>query len=480
MIKNNSNVHISDLKEEQLTEVHNASLKVLENTGVLVEHEKAREIFSSIGCSVTEDNRVKFPGEIIEKAIQRAPADITIYSRDEKPQMELGDGNSYFGTVTSLPQMLNNDGSRHPYTVNDCRQMTIVMDALDTMDFATGTGMASDVPPELADIYEIVCMIENSPKPVLVTTFTEKGLLAVIDVCKIIRGSMDKFIKKPFIIYCTCPITPLRHSELTVSKMIMAVKNGFPYISVSAPGAGGTSPVSLVGTLVCGNAEMLSNLALAQTIRPGAPFIAGGFFTNMDMGSGVMLHGSPEFNLLNLAQAKLAKYYGLPSFSSAGCTDAHIIDEQAAFEAGFSYITAELGGASMVHAAGVLGSGSVVSKEMLVLSDELIQYIRHFSKGIKVNKEALAVEEIENVGPSGSFLDTDLTLKLFKTEHWKAKIFDRSFYDIWCQRGEISIKDKLNKKVNDILSNHIPKPLEEKKCKEINCLMKNYTDGYLI
>lgn len=476
------------LSDEQLSDVHNASLQVLESTGVIVEHPKALEMLSSVGCSVIDGNRVKIPADVVNKAIDTAPDSVTVYSRNGTPRMTLKDRDVYFGSVTSLPTMAEADGSRHPFTLNDCREMTIIIDYLDTLDFATGTGLSTDVPPEVSDVHEISCMIQHSSKPVLITNHDVQGLKAIIDICTIHKGNMQAFRAEPFVVYCACPISPLKHSHATIEKMLLAVENGFPFVSVSAPGAGGTSPITLAGTLVCGNAESLSALVIAQLCAPGSPFLYGGFFTTMDMSSAVMTHGSPEFNLLNIAQAELARHYRLPTFSSAGCTDAHVVDAQASFEAGFSTLNAVLGGANMVHAAGVLGSGTAVSKEMLILSDEHIGYVRRFAAGITIDTNTLAVDEIDRVGCGGNFMETDMTYQLYKTEQWFARSFFRGQYENWQKRAhdheqnqskvkrfDSQLCQHLEETARNILSSHQPEPVDQAKMDEIRHYIDTYT-----
>ncbi len=255
--------------------------------------------------------------------------------------------------------------------------------------------------------------------------------------------------------------------------MILAIENGFPFISVPSPMAGGTAPITLAGTLVTGNAELLSGLVLSQAVRPGMPFIYGGFFTIMDMRTTITTHGSPEFCLLNTAQAEMAQQYGLPSFSSAGCTDAHIIDEQAAFECGVSTLVAALCGANMVHAISVIGSGTAVIKELLILNDDFINYTKRFSRGIEISDELLALEEIASIGPGGQFLQSEMTLKLFKEQQWFPKYFVRDFFDKWVKGGQVSLKDRLHQEFERIVREHEPERVEESRLREIGKIVES-------
>ena len=460
------------LTDEQVARIHQATLRVLEETGVVMGHPKAQEILAGAGCKVSDDGRVRFPADAVEKAIRLAPESVTVYSRLGEPKMDLGGRRVYYGTVTSLPFIADLDGQRRDYTINDARETTLLMDALDTMEFATATGNSADVPPGLSDVHEQSCIFETSPKPVLITTHDEAGLRAISDICAVYKGGMDEFSKEPFVLYCVCPISPLAYPEAVLGKMMLAVENGFPFIAVPAPGAGATSPVSVAGTLVSGNAEALAALVLTQAMKPGAPFLLGGFYTSMDMSRMIMTHGSPEFCILNAAQAEMAQHYNIPSFSSAGCTDAHEIDEQAGFEIGFNTLVAALAGANLVHAASVIGSGTAVCKELLILSHEYVRFTQRFCRGVETDDQRLGVEDIAAVGPGGSFMDSELTLSLFRTDLWTPKLFVRDYFEKWVDDGKPRIKDRLRQECDRILAEHKPVPVDPDKLEEIRKIIE--------
>ncbi len=104
--------------------------------------------------------------------------------------MTLGDRTVHYGTVTTLPSIADLDGRRRGYTLRDCTEMTIVTDYLESLDFATGTGCCTDVPGPVSDVHEQSCMMEHSPKPILITTHDEEGLKAIMDICVVHKGSI--------------------------------------------------------------------------------------------------------------------------------------------------------------------------------------------------------------------------------------------------------------------------------------------------
>lgn len=213
-------------------------------------------------------------------------------------------------------------------------------------------------------------------------------------------------------------------------------------------------------------AEILSSLVVHQLKRRGAPFVFGAGVHHMDMSSTQICYGSPEFQLTKAAIAELGRWYGMPTWGYAGCTDAKVMDEQAAVEAMLSVIMAKLSGANLVHDVGYMESGLATSYEMILLTDELVAMCDHLMKGIEVSDETLMVDELHQVGPGGHFLDTRQTLKRFR-EFWFPSLLDRKRRPQWLESGAATLGQRLNTKVKEIIKEHRPRPLEPAKKKKL-------------
>jgi trimethylamine--corrinoid protein Co-methyltransferase len=219
-------------------------------------------------------------------------------------------------------------------------------------------------------------------------------------------------------------------------------------------------------------AEIMSSLVVHQLKRRGAPFVFGAGLHHMDMGSAQICYGSPEFQLTKAAIAQLGRWYGLPTWGYAGCTDAKVLDEQAAVEATLLVLIARLSGANLVHDVGYIESGLTTSFEMIVLTDELIAMTDHLMKGIQVSDDTLMLDEIDRVGPGGHFLDSAQTLKRFR-DFWFPGLLDRRRRPEWLDTGATTLGQRLNARVREIIREHQPKPLEpEKRQKVLEILAK--------
>jgi len=215
----------------------------------------------------------------------------------------------------------------------------------------------------------------------------------------------------------------------------------------------------MAGGLVMSLAEIFSSLVVHQLKRRGAPFVFGAGLHHMDMGSAQICYASPEFQLTKAAVAQLGRWYGMPTWGYAGCSDAKVMDEQAALEALLSVLMAKLSGANLIHDVGYVESGLTTSFEMIVLTDELVALADHLLKGIEINDDTLMLDEIHAVGPGGHFMDTQQTLSRFR-DFWYPSLLDRGRRDQWLDAGATTLGQRLNSRVQDIIREHKPRALD--------------------
>ena len=289
----------------------------------------------------------------------------------------------------------------------------------------------------------------------------------------LIAGSEERFRQAPTIVHYSEPISPLTHYDPGVDKLLFCAETGIPVIYYPAPQAGGTSPVTLAGTVVQGNAESLSGLVLAQLARPGNAFVYGALSTVLDMKTTVFSYGAPEMSLMAAAMAQMAQHYRLPYFGTAGCSDAKYPDPQAAAEAAFSCLSSALSGANLVHDSGWLDHGCIASPAYMVLVHELIGMVNRFVKGIPVNDETLAVDLIDTVGPGGNFLDQEHTYEHFR-EVWYSKLFDRSICARWLEQGGQRFEQRLREQTREVMA-HRPPPLPDDVLTELDNMAKHWS-----
>ena len=465
-------VRFNILTEDEIKEIHAGTLEVLEKTGVRVSSDKGLRLLADAGCKVSGDT-VRIPPHIVDEAIRSAPESFLLYNRKGENPLRVGHRRVYYGTGVTNPNFRDIlTGERRPTRVQDIRDAAKVCDCLTGYDWIMPLGSVQDVPPQAADVHEFEAAVNNTVKPVVFITSDLRGLKDVIEMASFVAGSREALIEKPFIVSYPEPASPLFHVREAVEKLLWSAEAGLPIVYTPCPLSGATAPATMAGLLTQANAECLSGLVMAQLTRRGVPFVIGGVLTIMDMATGNISYGAPEMSLLLAGYADMAHYYGLPTWGTAGCSDAKVPDEQAAIESTFSCLMNGLAGLNLVHDPGFLDSAMMGSLEMLVMTDEIIGMVKRVLRGIRVDDDTVAREVIGKVGPAGHFLTEDHTLKYFKSEHWHPTLMHRGAYAQWEHEGKKSMGDRIREKTLSILKNHTPEPLPDPIRKELRAIVE--------
>jgi trimethylamine--corrinoid protein Co-methyltransferase len=448
--------------DAQLDEIHLASLEILRRTGVRVYDTEAVTLLREGGCTVTDDNLVRFPAAVIENALLYAPSRVVLCSRTGQPRLYLEGHRTYFGTGSDLPNTRDlESGERRLSLLLDVENTARLADALPNLDFVMSMALPSDVPIETSDRRSFLAMVENTAKPLVFTAWDETGLADIIAMAETVAGGPAELALKPFLLAYLEPISPLQHSAEVMRKMFMMVDHGLPFVYAPGPVEGASAPITSAGSLAMANAEVLSGLAIAQLRRPGTPFVWGSGSGPMDMRTMVGTYGSPEFMLHCMGMAELAHYYyHLPVWGFSGCSDSKLPDLQAGIESALWILWTALSGANLVHDVGYIESGLTCSYEMIVVGDEIIGYVRRLLGGVELSPEKLALDVIDAVGPGGDFLSTDHTADHFRST-WYPRLFDRRDYHAWREAGQPTAVENAREFARQTIATHTPLPLEE-------------------
>ncbi|MFN2225558.1 MAG: trimethylamine methyltransferase family protein, partial [Anaerolineae bacterium] len=354
------------LSDDQVEEIYHAALDVLERVGTRVYGRQALDLLLDAGCLVGEETvaegvpsaLVHIPTPLTEQMLGATPSRITIAGRDREKLVRLERNKFYFGTGSDCPSLVDpyTDEIRK-YTFDDVYDAARISDALPHIDFHMSLGLTSGVVPQTYDRPQLLAMLKGTSKPLVITAVDRQGLAEQHEMACAVLGGAVEFARLPLFVVYIEPSSPLTNSIEAVEKLLYAAENGIPAIYTPCIMAGGTGPVTLAGTMVQALAEYLTGVVLAQLQRPGAGVIMGGVNSPMDMATSILSYGAPELALISAAMTDVAKALGVPMFSTAGCSDAKTLDQQAAIEATLSIVIAALSGANLIHDVGYLESG---------------------------------------------------------------------------------------------------------------------------
>jgi trimethylamine--corrinoid protein Co-methyltransferase len=308
------------LTDAELNNIHLATLEVLEKTGLYIETEEALEIFDGAGAQIDGDNKiVKIPPQMVEDAIESAPSGILLAGRDPQHDKALGTGRVYFTNFSEGIEVVDPfTGERRIPVKKDLANAARLVDYLDEIDVCEKAVGSSDVPPEVLPLHNAEAMLTHTTKHCCVGPGSGYLLKKLVQMAGIISGGVEKFQKRPILSFTTCPVSPLRLIRECCEIIIEAARSRSIINILSMAMAGGTSPVTLAGTLVTHNAEVLGGITLNQLVQKGAPVIYGSSTTAMDLKIGAASVGTPECAIISGAVARLARYYALPSYVAGG------------------------------------------------------------------------------------------------------------------------------------------------------------------
>lgn len=449
------------LTDDQIEQIYFAALDVLQRTGAILHLDEALELFRN-SEAIVEDKRVRVPSALVERALGNNPRKINLSGRDKNNRMRLQRNEAYFGTGSDLPFTYDRKtGKRRRTTYNDVSDAARIVDSLDNLDFHMSHGIVSDVTNPLTyDRHQFLAMLETCTKPMVLTTVDGEGLEDLWRMACMVKGGEGEFRLDPLFVAYIEPISPLRNDRTALEKLLFAADKGIPAMYTPCPSSGATAPATPAGVLVQSLAETLLAMVLAYLKKPGMPLIMGGVTTVMDMLTTAYCYGAPELSLMSAANTDISKWLGLPMFSTGGCTDSKIVDEQAAAECTTSLFYAYLSGASLIHDVGYIDSGTNASLESLVMNNEVIGMVKQFGKGINTDDEHLALDLIQEVGPGGEFLTHDHTF-----DHWQEwfmpKLQDRADWETWKEEGSKTMLDRVTEETDRILEEYHSEPIEE-------------------
>jgi trimethylamine--corrinoid protein Co-methyltransferase len=305
-------------------------------------------------------------------------------------------------------------------------------------------------------------MLRNTNKPIVFIADRKEDMALVHELACMVVGGEDNLRQKPFLLNYSEAISPLRFPANVIDRLIFCAEKQIPICLPSGSNAGGGAPITLAGAMALGIAENLVGLIIHQKTQPGAPFLFGPNVSALDMKSTVVSYGCPEWSLTQAALADMRdELYGLPIWSYGGSSDSKVVDTQAGAEAMFSITTAMLSRCNLIHDVGYLEYGNTSSLEMVTIADELIAMVRHFTRGIEVNDDTLAMEALQRVkeaGAKGIFLTDDHTFDHFETALFLPQLLDRGRFDTWQAEGERDLYRRSNKRTRELLAGHTMTP----------------------
>ena len=462
-------MRIKAFAEQEIEKIHEATGVVLHKTGVRFPCQKALDIFAQAGADVDfKTEIVKIQPDLLLQTLAKAPAEFVMGSRGSQALDVNLDGTKIYGGTsgTGTVTVDLDTRKRRPSVKKDIAMMARISDYLPSISFYWPMVAARDCPTETIALHELEAAFNYTEKHVhIVSCVDEKSAQYAVEMVGAIAGSKERIKARPPLSLIASPISPLNHDNGVLEAALVFAAAGLPVGFAAMPVIGTTAPASIAGAWVQGNAEILSSICLLQLACPGAPAFYPLFTAMLNPFTGGISVSSETKYLFYAATVQLGHYYNLPVMTGYGGSDAPDpkgwnVGKDDAVDAFFSCAT----GPDMAPGLGLLEGYTLLYPEKLLLDDEIYQSVKLMAEGMPVETDALALDEIMDVGPGGHYLDRDYTIRNVRrlwqpgiSHQWSAEKQD------FCDPLEAAVE-----KTRWILKNHKPEPIDEKTAAELN------------
>ncbi len=449
------------LSKDELKEIHESSIKLMREVGIYVDSQEARILFQEYGAEVDNKTKlVKIPEHLFKEQLKKVPNSFSLYGPEEKVKVEIN-LDSYCVATQGAPTRIfdhKNPLKTRDATLRDYIDFLKIVDSLENISCSHLDLWPVDIPYVTLHCHAIKEWAKNSSKPFGIGCRGKIMSEDVMNLISIIIDSEEELIKKPRVVGFFNPISPLTLPKVLLGGLYTFARYKQPLIIASAASGGLNAPITLAGLLTQTNVEVLSSIILTQLINPGTPVFYGTVNTPIDPRTGNVAWGSIETSLITIASAQIAKFYGIPSRSSGCITNSNCFDMQNGFERFNTLSAAVYGGINYITCAGTYECGLASSLELLTIDNELAGMVSRGIKGIDVNNNTIAFNEIKNVmkeiHKGSHFLGLRHTADNLKNELFIPNLSERNSRNTWLKKGARDIIEKARKRNQEILKTH--------------------------
>ena len=438
------------LTDSHLSRIHNAAMEILRDIGVSFESEKALVVFRN-NAFTTNGNKVFFSEKQVQSALENVPSSFTLTARDPAKSITIGADGYALSPGYGAPFIIEADTGRRNATYADYNnfcKLVHTSSVLNTNGYLMV--MPSDLPVKTAYLDMLYSNIVLCDKPFMGSPQSEQTVEHSLEMADIAWGDGLKKAdnEKTVMAFLMNPVPPLKYpAEVCNSIITAAAFNQASIVSLLIM-AGASGPITLPELLAQQTAEMLAGVVLTQFVRPGSPVIAGGSSSIMDMRTGALSMGAPEYSVISSATVQIADYYGIPARGGSSNTDSWRTDYQAGVESSFGLFTSLRNGAHFImHSAGILGAYSAMSFEKFIADEELCRYALEvlkpvFPSGEQRKDRAVDFGMIKETGIGGNYLMHPVTIELCRNSFFESAVFTRQDYPDWKSTGARTIEEK--------------------------------------
>jgi len=402
---------------EQVEAVDGAVGTLLEEVGVRFAHEPALARFRTAGLDV-EGDLVRLDRGFVSERLALAPGTFEVRGRNPERSIVVGPGHTTVAPTGGAPFVLDAQDVRRPPTARDHLDLVRFTHAVPQFGLnSSGIVEPDDLPVASRHLDMDRDVLRWSDKPYFAVGASPESSRDSVELAAIAFGGPEAIVERPVLLGIVNPISPLFYDQRMAGSAMAYAEGGQPVVLMPFTFAGGTAPLGLAGAVAQMAAEVLAGLCLVQLVRPGNPVVFGSSVSELDLHDGQPRYATAGHAQAMLASGQMARRYGLPFRGGGGFTSSPRADVRAMQESLMALWPALLSGPAVIlHAAGWVEGSLATSVEKLAQDVAALEVFERFlAADLPVDEESLALDAFREVGPGGTFLGAQHTLRTFRT-----------------------------------------------------------------
>jgi trimethylamine--corrinoid protein Co-methyltransferase len=453
------------MADQTLTKLHEATLRLLERTGVHIGSAQALDLLEAGGVRLDRSSGRVYPtaGDI-ERALGTAPRAFRVYGRRTGSPLEFDGAHTYFLSGGASLRVLELDGLYTPAGLEHLHQFNRLLDALPHIHM-----LINQVDPKEfhgLDLYRLVAaeMLIGTPKPICFQAATVQDVQVMLEMGTVIRGSREALVARPVYFVGLNSEPPLSVSAHIAEALLHCCRSGIPCSLGNYNMMGITAPRTVAGAVVQLNALQLAAIVLSQACKPGAPIFYTAFSGSGNMQTLDPVCADPLSVQQQRLTAQMGRFYGLPVYGFAG-TDSRLPDAQAACEHAFQFQAAMEAGVNLLQ-----GPTSMMDQMMMssfaqaVIDHDIIAYLLACRREAPLDEEALALGVIQEVVSEPQlqqlkFAGHEHTVRHLQEGRWEPLCFSYENFAAWQKGGRRTLVELATEAARRLLDEHRPEPL---------------------
>ena len=464
------------LSDDERTQVHQRTLKILANTGVRVDTAQGRKFLYEAGAEVDGNtNVVCFPPTLVEKALQLAPKDFSLGARRPGWDLPMNAGNCVLLADGEAVSVIDRKTREHrPSRFKDWLEVTRLIDALDEIGIYWAMVERAEGEVTVADQVPPIQNSQAGHRPHLQDGSPGAEYSPwLLELLQVVIGDKETIRKRHPFSFLLCPQSPLVIDQHYTDAYLALVGWQIPVAAMPMPLMGGTAPGSVISSIIQANCEVLAILCLVQAASPGTPFIYAPATSTMNPRTGLLSSGAIENGLFGAGTTEMGRFYGLPVESSGGGTDHYMPSIQTAYERALNAMLPVLSWPDILVGPGLMGGSMILSFEQLIIDVEVFNMNKRAHQGILTGEGKWLDEVIGRVGPAGNFLSERSTVAGIRQGEWHMS--QLGFHDpIRLREADKRslLINEAKEEVERILESHQPIPFDEGVERELDRIEK--------